>query len=73
MSQTFTAILWQEGHLWVARCEQVEDLASQGRSAEEALANLREATELWFETASPREVAERYHRGASVRQFVANA
>lgn len=45
-----TAIVTQEGGWYVARCAEVE-VASQGRSVEEALANLREALELYFEDA----------------------
>jgi hypothetical protein len=35
------------------------DVASQGESVEEASANLREAVELFFETADPSEIAAR--------------
>lgn len=48
MKQTFTASVWQEGPWYVAQCREV-DVASQGESKEEALANLREALELYFE------------------------
>jgi predicted RNase H-like HicB family nuclease len=44
----FTAAVGSEPPWFVARCLEVE-VASQGRSAEEALANLREALELYFE------------------------
>ena len=44
----FTAIVRQEGALHVAQCVEV-DVASQGVTVEEALANLREALELYFE------------------------
>jgi predicted RNase H-like HicB family nuclease len=37
------------------------DIASQGDSIEEAKANLEEALSLFFEAASPTEVAERLH------------
>lgn len=43
-----TAAITQEGSWFVARCLEVE-VASQGRTAEESLANLREALELYFE------------------------
>lgn len=45
---TFTAAITHEGDWWVARCLQVE-VTSQGDTLEEALANLREALELYFE------------------------
>jgi len=44
----FTAAVTHEGNWYVARCLDVE-VASQGESVEEALANLREALELYFE------------------------
>ena len=37
------------------------DVASQGSTIEEARQNLREALELFFETASPKEVQARLH------------
>ena len=45
---TFTAVLHKEGDLYVADCPEVGTV-SQGRSAEEAVANLKEATELYLE------------------------
>ena len=44
----FTAAVTHEGDWFVARCLDVE-VASQGESVDEALANLREALELYFE------------------------
>ena len=44
----FTAAVTHEGAWQVARCLEVE-VASQGGTVEEALANLREALELYFE------------------------
>lgn len=46
--RTFTAILHKEGGLWVAECPEVGAF-SQGSDVEEALANLKEATELYLE------------------------
>lgn len=46
--RTFTAILHQEGNLYVAECPEV-GTASQGQTVEEAIANLKEATELYLE------------------------
>ncbi|WP_239307824.1 MULTISPECIES: type II toxin-antitoxin system HicB family antitoxin [unclassified Frankia] len=43
-----TAIVTHEGDWYVARALEVE-VASQGPSVEESLANLREALELYFE------------------------
>jgi predicted RNase H-like HicB family nuclease len=47
-SRTFTAAVHQEEDWYVAQCLEV-DVASQGRTIEEALANLREAVELYLE------------------------
>jgi predicted RNase H-like HicB family nuclease len=46
--RTFTAVLHKEGDLYVAECPEVGTV-SQGPSLEEAVANLREATELFLE------------------------
>lgn len=46
--RTFTAILHKEEDLYVAECPEV-GTASQGYTVEEALANLKEATELYLE------------------------
>jgi predicted RNase H-like HicB family nuclease len=46
--RTFTAILHKEGDLYVAECPEVGTV-SQGHTFEEALDNLKEATELYLE------------------------
>jgi predicted RNase H-like HicB family nuclease len=48
MTHTLTAVLHKEGDLYVAECPEV-GTASQGPTIEEAVANLREATELYLE------------------------
>ena len=48
MMRTFSASVWQEGEWYIAQALEV-DVASQGESQEEALANLRETLELHFE------------------------
>ncbi|HUU91282.1 MAG TPA: type II toxin-antitoxin system HicB family antitoxin [Phycisphaerae bacterium] len=58
--RTFTAAIHREGDTYVALCPEL-DVASQGATVEEARANLREAVELFLETASPQEVAGRLH------------
>lgn len=45
---TLTAILHREEDLYVAECPEVGTV-SQGRTVEEAVANLKEATELYLE------------------------
>jgi predicted RNase H-like HicB family nuclease len=44
----FTAAVVREDDWYIARCLEVE-VASQGRTVEEALVNLSEALELYFE------------------------
>lgn len=48
MKQTLSASVWQEGDWFVAQCLEV-DVASQGETEAEAIANLVEAIELHFE------------------------
>ena len=48
MKQKFNATIWQEDDLFVAQCIDVE-IASQGETETEALRNLSEALELYFE------------------------
>jgi predicted RNase H-like HicB family nuclease len=48
MSRTFTAIVYWEEDVYVAECPEV-GTASQGDTMEEAIANLKEATELYLE------------------------
>jgi predicted RNase H-like HicB family nuclease len=55
-----TAIITREGDLYVSLCPDL-DVASQGRTVEEAKANLQEALELFMGTASPEEIAGRLH------------
>ncbi len=51
MKRPFAATVWREGKWYVSQCLEI-DIASQGETEEEALANLKEALELHFE--SPR-------------------
>jgi len=53
-----TAIIEREGDGYVGLCPEL-DIASQGDTIEEARANLKEALELFFETASPEEICSR--------------
>ena len=48
MRRKFAVRVWKEGDLHIAQALDI-DVASQGESHEEALANLREALELYFE------------------------
>lgn len=47
-TRTLTAAVSKDGSWFVARCLEIE-VASQGETIDEALANLREALELYFE------------------------
>ena len=67
---TFTAVLEKEGDEYVALCPEL-DVASQGMTVENAMANLREAVELFLECASPEEVASRLHNEVFVTRFEA--
>jgi len=60
VQKQLTAIIEREDDGYVALCPEL-DVASQGDSIEEARENLREAVELFFETASPEEVNQRLH------------
>ena len=57
MKRTFTASVQREGEWYVAQALEV-DVTSQGETLDDALANLREALELYFEppvaTVAPR-------------------
>ncbi len=55
-----TAIIEREGDGYVSLCPEL-DIASQGDSVQEAKSNLKEALELFFETASPQEIKARLH------------
>ncbi len=48
MKEIFTATIWREGDYHVAQCREIE-IASQGRTREEALDNLTEAIAIHFE------------------------
>jgi len=48
MSRTLTAIVYREEDVYVAECPEVRT-ASQGETIEEAIANLKESTELYLE------------------------
>ena len=48
MKRPFAASVWKEGDWYVSQCLEI-DVASQGETEEEALSNLKEALELYFE------------------------
>ena len=67
---SYTAILEKEDDMYVALCPEL-DVASQGDSVEEALANLKEAVELFLESADPSEVERRLRTEIYVTRFEA--
>jgi predicted RNase H-like HicB family nuclease len=48
MKREFAATVWREGDWFVSQCLEV-DIASQGRTEQEALESLKEAVELHFQ------------------------
>jgi predicted RNase H-like HicB family nuclease len=64
----FTAVIEREENQYVALCPEL-DIASQGDSVEEARKNLKEALELFFETASGQEIQDRLHSEVFITQL----
>ena len=60
MNRQFTAVIEREGDGYISFCPDV-DVASQGNTVQEASENLREAVELFFESAPQDEVSRRLH------------
>ena len=67
MTKQLTAIIEREGDAYASLCPQL-DIASQGETVTEARENLREALELFFETASASEIQNRFHQEVYVTQ-----
>ncbi len=63
-----TALIEREGTGYVALCPEL-DIASQGDTIEVARLNLQEALTLFFETASPTEIQDRYRPEVYVTQL----
>jgi len=59
-TNTYTAVVEKENDTYVALCPEL-DVASQGTTVEEAMANLKEAMELLLEYAEPEGVSRRLH------------
>ena len=60
MQKQLTAIIEREDDGYASFCPEL-DIASQGDTIESARENLKEALELFFETASPQEIQQRLH------------
>jgi len=56
---TLSTFVEKSGDRYVSLCPEL-DVASQGKSFEEATANLKEAVELFLECADPQEVQHRF-------------
>ena len=55
MARKASVIIERDEHGYYAWCPELKGCQSQGASLEEALANIREATELYLETLPPDE------------------
>jgi predicted RNase H-like HicB family nuclease len=69
-TSVYTGLIEREGDMYVAVCPEL-DVASQGRTVEEATSNLREAVELFLECASPEELKRRVRSEVFVTRFEA--
>ena len=63
-----TALIEKEKDLYVSLCPEL-DIASQGKTIEEACSNLQEAVELFFESASDDELRTRLHKKVFITQL----
>jgi predicted RNase H-like HicB family nuclease len=67
VQKQLTATIEREGNGYVSLCPEF-DIASQGDTIEGVRINLREALELFFETASATEIQTRLHEEVYVTQ-----
>ena len=67
---SYTAIVEKYGDLYVALCPEL-DVASQGATIEGATTNLKEAVELFLETADAAEIKRRLHTEVFITRFEA--
>ena len=68
MKRKLTAIIERENGGYVALCPEL-DVASQGDTVDDARNNLREALELFFESASLEEINSRLHNEIYITQL----
>ncbi len=64
----YTAIVEKEGDMYVSLCPEL-DVASQGMTDEEGMANLKEAVTLFLECADPNEDRRRLRMEIFVTRF----
>ena len=67
---SYTAIVEKDGDLYVALCPEL-DVASQGTTIEGATSNLKEAVELFLESADAAEIKHRLHSEVFITRFEA--
>lgn len=70
MNRQLTAVIEREGNGYVSFCPEV-DVASQGDTVQEASENLKEAVELFFETAPKEEISRRLHNEVYITRLEA--
>ena len=58
MSYKVSIVIEKDEHGYYAYCPELEGCQSQGDSIEEAMANIKEAVELYLETLSEEEIKE---------------
>lgn len=68
MTRKLTAIIEREGNGYVSLCPEL-DIASLGDTIEQARENLKEALELFFESAAPEEIKQRLYGDVFVTQI----
>lgn len=68
MQRRLTAIIERESDGYISLCPEF-DIASQGNTVQEARENLQEALELFFETASPGEIQQRFRKEVYITQL----
>lgn len=68
---TFTAIIQKEEDMFVARCPEVGTV-SQGESMDEAIANLKEATELYLKEFPSKEASHPFLTTFEVAELAKN-
>ena len=70
VKNSYTAIVEKKGDLYVALCPEL-DVASQGETIEGATTNLKEAVELFLESADAAEIKRRLHTEVIITRFEA--
>ena len=63
-----TVSVTQDGDTYISHCLEY-DIASQGRTSEEAIENIKEAVSLFLEAASPDEIQTRLARRGRIEKL----